>query len=179
MTNIDKIISNFIELVEEVPFGNSDTQNRQAIVNDEKTPYRAYRHAALRVMNRLEALREANYNLRKREIEIKMLLEEKQHASELRCEMIDLEIEHKRSGDPYAKKLIADAIREIESLWPVIQSLGKVSRKEFEQGEIDWYRHKHNIAIDLRKDLFAEIEKSTKELLPLPDLRKGLLDATD
>lgn len=177
---LEALYKRVLDLAVEVPFGNSDTQNRTTIVNEERTPHRAYRHAALRIMNRLEALRETRYNLRKREIEIKILERDlAQCEDSLKCELLKLDIEFKRSADVYMQKLIIDAIREIESLWPVIQALGKVSREDFERGEIEWYQQKHGLHVDLKKDLYAQIEKSTTELLTLPDLRKELLNGAD
>ena len=102
----------FIELIEEVPFGNSDWQNRHAIVNEEKTPARAYRHAALRIMNRLQALKELKYNKAKQDIVIRILKRDMaSEPDELKRELIALEIEHKTSGEAYTKKLANDAIK--------------------------------------------------------------------
>lgn len=134
--DLEAVLSHFMSVVGEVPFGNSDYQNRQAIVNDERTPMRAYRHAALRITNRLHALMEANYNIRKSDIEIKIMeAKAKAEADPLQKQLIELDIEQKRMMAPYTRKLIADAIREIESLYPVIESLGKVTREQFELEE--------------------------------------------
>lgn len=178
MNNLEQLAGTILDLVQEVPFGNSDTQNRVAIVNEECTPHRSYRHAALRIMNRIEALREVKFNLRKRDIEIRMLQRERDTADELRKEMIDLEIEHRRSGDRYSQKLISDAIREIESLWPVIQAMGRVSRADFEQGELAWYQKKHGIKLDLKSDLYSQIENDGQNTVAIPDLRKELLNGS-
>lgn len=165
--NIEDLQAQLLALVEHVPFGNSDTQNRVAIVNDEGTPYRALRHSALRVMNRLEALRECQYTLRRREIEIKLLQRDlASEQDELRRELIALDIEQKRSGDAYTKKLIKDAIREIESLWPIIQARGGVTREEFELEEVEWYAKKHGISVDKGADLYHHIASDPREALP-------------
>lgn len=158
MTDIAIVYRQIVETIEEVPFGNSDAQNRNAIVNEERTPCRAYRHAALRIMNRLEALREAQYNLRKREIEIRMLESDRAAAKDpLKIELLDLEIEHRRSADPYTQKFIKDAVREIESLWPVIASMGKLTRAQFEAEEALHYEKKHGLKLARDHDLYAQI----------------------
>lgn len=171
--NIDDVQERVLTLVEDVPFGNSDTQNRVVIVNGEVTPYRALRHSALRVMNRLEALRECQYTLRRREIEIKILQRDlANETDELKRDLIALDIEQKRSGDAYTKKLIKDAIREIESLWPIIQALGGVSREKFEQEEALWYAKKHGTDI-AQGDIYRQITDASRQKA-IPDFAQLL-----
>lgn len=165
--NVDEIQAKILDLVENVPFGNSDTQNRVAIVNEEATPYRALRHAALRVMNRLEALRECKYTVRRRQIELKILERDlANEADPLKQELIALDIEQKRSGEAYTRKLVKDAIREIESLWPIIQARGGVTREDFELEEVEWYAKKHGISVDKGADLYHHIASDPREALP-------------
>lgn len=172
---VDDIYNTVLELFESVPFGNSDFQNRLVIVNKERTPARAYRHAALRIMNRLEALKEAHYNIRRRQIEIKLL--ERDLANEkddLKKQLIEIEIEEKRSGERYTQKLVADAVQEIRSLWPVIQAIGKLPRQEFEDQEALHYREKHGEAVALEGDLYGAIQALGQNTPDLPDIPKLL-----
>lgn len=156
---IENIQAKVLEIVESVPFGNSDTQNRVAIINREGTPCRALRHAALRIMNRLEAMRECQYSIRRREIEIKILERDLTgETDELKRELIALDIEKKRSGDAYTQKLFKDAMREVESLWPVLQAMGTITREQFEVEEIAWYANRHGIDVSLSGDLYEKIK---------------------
>ena len=158
--NIEQVIEQVLDLVEDVPFANSDTQNRVVIVDKEQTPCRALRHSALRIMNRLSALREYQYTKRRREIEIKILQRDmEKEPDELKRELITLDIEHRRGDEAYERKLVKDAIREVASLWPVLQGMGKVTRDEFEAEEIAHYAEKHQQALDLSRDLFARVSK--------------------
>ena len=157
--SLQDTITRFIETVEEVPFGNSDWQNRQAIVNCELTPERAYRHASLRIMNRLQALSECYYSLRKEDIEVKKL--ERKLSTEqddLERELLQIEISRKASNRPYTKKLIQDAIQEIESLQPVIQSIGKLTREKFEAGEGEHFRLKYHNQATRKNDSLLCLE---------------------
>ena len=54
----------------EIPFGNSRFQNINFVLQGEITPARAYRHCLLRLNNRLNALKEAYYNLQLEDIDI-------------------------------------------------------------------------------------------------------------
>lgn len=171
--SIGATFAGFIDVIAEVPFGNSDYQNRQAIVNDELTPMRAYRHAALRITNRLNALMESYYHLRRTNIEIQKLerglaLE----TDELERELLQIDIEQKRAGLPYTKKLVADAIREIESLYPVIETLGKVTREQFELEEGDHFAKKLGVPAQIAQqadDLYQSITGIVSAVRALPD----------
>jgi len=138
---LKETFSKFIEMVSDVPFGNSDYQNRQAIVNDEQTPMRAYRHAALRITNRLQALMEARYSVMKADVEIRKLKRRLlTESDDLERELLHIEIEQKQATIPYTEKLVSDAIAEIESLYPVIEKLGAVKRSDFEAEESEHFR---------------------------------------
>lgn len=176
--SIEKLYESVVHLVEDIPFGNSDLQNRMVIVNDEKTPCRAARHAGLRIMNRIEALRENYYSLRKNDIEIRMLERDKANVrDDLQKELLQLEIERRLSGMRYTKKLIKDAIREIEVLIPVLDAVGKITREQFEKEEREHYRLKHpDIEVPPEDcDLYARITKELKEA-PLLEATKLLED---
>jgi hypothetical protein len=176
---VSKIFNNILNLVEEIPFGNSDFQNRLVIVNNELSPHRAYRHSALRIIDRLQALNECYYNLKKISIEIKKLerkLENEQ--DELERELIQIEIDQKKSSLPYTQKLIKDAIQEIESLYPIIEKIGKMSREEFEACEkkhfetklLNTTKGKNEVitmleSISSNKDLYDSILEKGKEIL--------------
>lgn len=138
---LKETFSKFIEMVSDVPFGNSDYQNRQAIVNDEQTPMRAYRHAALRITNRLQALMEARYSVMKADVEIRKLKRRLlTESDDLERDLLHIEIEQKQATIPYTEKLVSDAIAEIESLYPVIEKLGAVKRSDFEAEESEHFR---------------------------------------
>lgn len=158
-TDIQGTIKNFLALVEEVPWGNSDFQNHQAIVNMELTPERAYRHASLRIMNRLQALKECYYSLRKEEIEIKKMRRRLWiELNPLEREIIHLDIEQKLSNRPYTEKLIRDAIQEIRSLEPVIQSIGKLTREKFEAAEAGHFEERYRNQINRKSEAFIALE---------------------
>lgn len=132
---ISQTIEGFLDLVEEVPWGNSDWQNHHAIVNMELTAERAYRHASLRIMNRLQALQECYYSIKKDEIQIERHKRKATAGDDLDKREAEIEIDQILSRRAYTKKLIGDAIGEIKSLAPVIQKIGHLSRQQFEAAE--------------------------------------------
>lgn len=152
--SLQTTIDNFLSLVAEVPWGNSDWQNRQAIVNMELTPERAYRHASLRIMNRLQALNESYYAIKKDNIQIERLQRRKVRLSESRNQIdnpdfdldkeeADIEINQILNRRAYQQKLVKDAIGEVESLAPIIQSIGRLTREQFEKAEAGHFKKKY------------------------------------
>lgn len=160
--SIEAAIKELAELCEEVPFGNSEFQNVTAIVNSEVTPERAYRHSALRIMNRLNALNESYFFLRESDLKIRRLDREIAKLEEERPENYDLYIEEREiqkqkilSQYPFTEKLIKDAIHEIDTLRPVVEKVGKLSREKFEKAEAEHFRLKSEGAYS--QNLFEEI----------------------
>lgn len=134
---------------DEIPFGNSDFQNRMASVNGEMSPHRALRASCLRIMDRIQALRECYFSLKEKEIEIKKLERDyEKQEDDLEKELIKIKIERTMSGMAYTQKLIKDAIREIESLYPIVKSIGKMTREEFESYEREHFKKKYELAIN-------------------------------
>lgn len=144
---ITSLFDEILDIADDIPFGNSDFQNRMAIVDSEGSPHRALRHSLLRIINRLEALRECYFGLRKNNIEIKKLERKLENETdELERELIKIEIEKIKSSLPYTKKLIKDAIQEIKSLYPIVKKIGKISKENFEKLEYQHYKsHYENI----------------------------------
>lgn len=152
--SLQATIDDFLNLVEEIPWGNSDWQNKQAIINMELTPERAYRHASLRIINRLQAINESYYAIKKDSIQIERLQRKKIRLSEFKNqidnpdsdldkEAAEIEIEQILSRRTYQQKLIKDAINEVKSLAPIIQSIGKLSKEQFENAEANHFELKY------------------------------------
>lgn len=139
--SINSTIAKFLSYVEEVPWGNSNWQNQHVIVDMEMTPERAYRHASLRIMNRFQALQECYYAMRKEEVQLKRLRRTVLSSTDdLDKAEAEIEIEKLLAGRPYTEKLIKDAICEINSLSPVIESMGKLTREQFEDAELEHFK---------------------------------------
>lgn len=139
-----ELANEILKYADEVPFGNSDFQNKHVIVDMEKSPHRAFRHASLRILDRLNALNECYYTLRENEITIKKLERDlESEKDELERELIQIKIDKIKSNYPYTKKLIKDAIREIEVLYPIIKNIGYLSREDFEKYELEYFKNKY------------------------------------
>lgn len=182
MTNpIENLYAQLMSIVGEVPFGNSDFQNRAFVVDSEHTPARAYRHAALRIVDRINALQEAYYSRRRGAIQLKILQRDAANEEdELKRQLILLDIERATASAPYTDKLIRDAIREIESLWPIIAGLGALSRSKFEAGELGHFEKRLGKKIPIEGDLYETIRALTNgDSSEVPDFKRLLDEARD
>lgn len=129
---------------QEIPFGNSDFQNINFVVKAELTTGRAYRACLLRLNDRLNALRENYYNLELEDIDIEEMEEKvkNENTDKFEKRRLLVKIEQKKVNRSYIKKLVDDAIIEVETLYKAFKQLPKITRKEFEQEEQKHYELK-------------------------------------
>ena len=163
--NIPNITEKFLDIVWEVPFGNSDFQNKKVVVDWMQTPERAYRHAALRIQNRLAALWECETNLKKKDIErrrnlrkIERLEKDKPEDYDLDIELLEVEMRTEDAWVATTKKMVADAIIEVNSLLPIINSIWKLSKDDFEKWEALHFAEIHWALVQWKTDSIKMLE---------------------
>ncbi len=128
---------------EELPFGNSDFQNKYFVINSQITPARAFRALCLRLRDRINALLEAYYNLKKEDIDIEELEEKlKTEKNIYEKRRIELDIEFKKLKRIDIKKLVDDAIHEVNYLLNLYNQFPKITREEFESEEEEYFKKK-------------------------------------
>ena len=128
---------------EELPFGNSDFQNKYFVINSQITPARAFRALCLRLRDRINALLEAYYNLKKEDIGIEELEEKlKTEKNIYEKRRIELDIEFKKLKRIDIKKLVDDAIHEVNYLLNLYNQFPTITREEFESEEEEYFKKK-------------------------------------
>lgn len=138
--NAQEIFDDLNKRIWDIPFDNSQFQNENFIINAAITPERAYRSAALRLQDRLEALKSAHFERRKSDIKIKMLQRDIDNCDDdLKKELLQIEIEEIQSGRIYSDKLINDAIVEATQLYNFVYSCPEYTREDFEKAEKDHF----------------------------------------
>lgn len=143
VSNSQDVFNDITKRMWNIPFDNSQFQNENFIINSAGTQERAYRSAALRLQNRLEALKHAHFTERKTAVKLKQLerkLETEQ--DDLECELIRIEIEEILSGKAYSDKLVNDAIVEANQLYQFISSCPEYTREDFENAERKYFEKK-------------------------------------
>ena len=126
----------------EIPFGNSRFQNINFVLQGEITPARAYRHCLLRLNNRLNALKEAYYNLQLENIDIEEMQEQIETADKFEKRRLEIKIEQKQTNRIITQKMVDDCIIEINDLYGAFTNLPKFTREEFELEEKEHFKLK-------------------------------------
>jgi hypothetical protein len=135
--NVNDILTELNEAFYDIPFENSKFQTDNFVIAGSITPARAYRSIGLRMMSKIEALREAKYSRKRMEIDIEELQEKiaNPETNKFERRRAELDIEQKLESLPYADKLINDAVVELNYLYEHFKALPKYSREEFESEE--------------------------------------------
>ena len=140
-TDFGRIVDEYEEAFNDIPFGNSGFQIENFIINAAQTPERAYRSIGLGMRAKINALREAFYGLKKEDIEIEEL------TAKLKTDQLNdyerrktiLEIERKEEIRRDVRKLIKDAMAELAVFYRIFKKLPRFTREQFEAGERKYF----------------------------------------
>ena len=134
MKELAKLTTGFERRFFDIPFGNSDFQNRKFIKEAQFTPARAYRALGLRLLDRINALREAKFSFDEIKIDIDELLDrQRSEIGVFELRRIDLNLKRKNAQLHNMEKLVNDAAHEVKFLWSEVESFPEFTRKQFEE----------------------------------------------
>lgn len=125
----------------EIPFGNSDFQIENFIINAQITPERAFRAVCLTLRAKIGALRESYYNRKRQQIDLDELKFKitNPDINEFDRRRAEVDYEEKLAQESETKKLISDALHEVEVLYKYWKILPHPTREEFEKNEKEYY----------------------------------------
>lgn len=135
--SVPNVLAELEEAFYDIPFENSDFQNRTFVVAAQVTPARAYRAIGLRMFAKIRAIKEALYGLQLSEIDI----DENNHKASLpdtsdferrRLAIKNAQIMESRK---WTEKLLHDALRELDCLYTEFKKFPRYTREQFEQEE--------------------------------------------
>ena len=138
---VEQATGNILQELEEaffdIPFENSDFQNRAFVVAAQQTPARAYRAIGLRMHAKIRAVKEYQYAQAKLEIDIEEREAKIADESTNPFERRRLELENIKAQDEagWGKKLLNDALRELNCLYAEFKKLPRYTREQFEAEE--------------------------------------------
>lgn len=121
----------------DIPFENSDYQNRAFVMAAQQTPARAYRAIGLRMFSKIQAIKEYKANQEALAIDI----DEAEAAlanpetNEFDRRRLRLKIMKIQDGRAWGEKLLNDALRELNCLYAEYQKFPKYTREQFEAEE--------------------------------------------
>ena len=135
--NAATVIQEIQQAFHDIPFENSAFQTENFVIAGQITPERAYRAIGLRMHKKLIAVQEALIGKEKGEIEEEELREKIESPNYNRFEKrkFELELQKRQIYKPFTKKLLNDAIAELNILYKHFKALPKYTRAEFEAGE--------------------------------------------
>ena len=142
LTKFKTLLSEIQDSFLSIPFGNSDFQIANFIINGAHTPQRAFRAVCLSLRDKILSLNEAYYNQLKFQVDLDELQEKIGDPATDKFERRRMEIdyEQKISQQRDNEKLLIDAIHEVELLYFYWQKLPHPTRAEFEAAEEDYFK---------------------------------------
>jgi len=142
LTKYKTLLSEIQDSFLSIPFGNSDFQIANFIVNGSQTPQRAFRAVCLSLRDKILSLNEAYYNQLKFQVDLEELQEKiADPATEKYARRrMEIDYEQKISQQRDNEKLLIDAIHEVELLYSFWQKLPHPTRAEFEAAEEDYFK---------------------------------------
>ena len=134
----------FTKMVEDkyinIPFGNSQFQNEQFVINASLTPQRAFRQVALELNSRLGALRQGYFGARRHEVKKAQLKDKITNTVDLyEKQLLEIDLEELVAGESTTKKMVMDTLEEVKVFYSYFEKLPQFSREEFEAGEREYF----------------------------------------
>jgi len=172
-TEIEKMVEEFEKHYYDIPFGNSEFQITNFVVNSQLTPSRAYRAIGLTMSAKIRALKEAMYSIEKENIDIEEMRENLENeTNKFEKRRIEIDIQQKLDNRQYTQKLGNDAWKELKQLYKYFKVLPKFTREEFEKGEREYFEKsliRKSIGVDGANDslLAMGIDKVTMKKMQL------------
>ena len=121
----------------DIPFENSDFQNRVFVVAAQQTPGRAYRALGLQMFSKIQAVKSYLIDQQRKEID----REEKEakladpNTSSFDRRRLELDLLEMDQAKPWNEKLLNDALHELSCLYAEYQKFPAYSREMFEREE--------------------------------------------
>ncbi len=142
LTKFKTLLSEIQDSFLEIPFGNSDFQIANFIINAGLTQERAFRAVCLTMREKIISLNEAYYNQKRLQVDLDELQAQvdDQTTGQFARKRAEIEIEYKISQQRDNEKLILDAIHEVEVLKGFWERLPHPTRKQFEAAEEDYFK---------------------------------------
>jgi len=156
----------------DIPFENSDFQNKTFVVASQLTPARAYRAIGLRMFSKIRAVKENLFALQLADIDI----EEKEYklaqadTGGFDKRRLVIEIAKDRESRNWINKLLNDALRELDCLYAEFQKFPKYTREQFEAEEAVHFQAR------LEQQLQAQGNGSVESLMNMQQNAPALAD---
>jgi hypothetical protein len=165
---MDEILKDLEERFYNIPFENSDFQNRNFLIAAQHTPARAYRAIGLRMFAKIRAIEELKYGRQREDVDIDewQSIIDSDSSSSFAKRRAAIDIEQKLKARNFTDKLLNDAICELNLLQSELEKLPKYTREEFELEE------QHHFETKLLADIKNSQHPSLISLQAMSDYQK-------
>jgi len=140
-----QILEELEQAFHDIPFENSDFQNKCFVMASQQTQGRAYRAIGLRMFSKIRAIKELKYGRELEDIDIEEW--EQETGSDFDNRRNAIKIKQKLELRSYTDKLLNDAIKELDCLYAEFKTFPLITRDEFEAQEIEYFTKKFDRAL--------------------------------
>lgn len=136
-SNVSEVLSEIHSAYFDIPFENSEFQNKAFVLAAQITPERAYRQLGLRLHTRLSALNHAKFTKMREEVSIneKLYLSSLAGTSEFDKQRYAIDIMELEASREMTNKLINDCLVECNYLYNEFKKFPRYTREQFEAAE--------------------------------------------
>lgn len=151
LSKISPILTELETAFFDIPFENSDFQNRMFVVASQLTPARAYRSIGLRMFAKIRAIKENIAALELADIDV----EENEYkaslpeTSEFDRRRLVIENRKIRESREWTRKLFNDAMRELDCLYSEFKKYPRYTREQFESEERVHFQYRLEQALQI------------------------------
>lgn len=135
----------------DIPFENSDFQNKSFVIQAQQTPARAYRAIGLKMFAKLNAIKELKYGRMLDEVDADEYRQTiATDGDEFKVRRATIKLEKLLAGRGYTDKLLNDTIHELNFLHKELQRYPEYDREMFEEEEQQHFSLSLNLQADLK-----------------------------
>lgn len=155
----------------DIPFENSDFQNKAFVMAAHQTPARAYRAIGLRMFAKLRAIKELKYVRALEDIDIAEWAQTTGNKFEDRRNTV--RTAQKLEQRSWSDKLLNDAIKELNCMYAEFKKFPAISRDEFEAQEVEYFTKKFDRAL---KNHGNGTMESLEAMVSLEEFQQNILE---
>lgn len=166
LNDIGGVLTELEDAFFDIPFENSDFQNKAFVVAAQQTPGRAYRAVGLRMFAKIRAAKEYMFQQEKNKIDIEEKEAKIAHpdTTEFDRRRMRLDIMQLQDGETWGKKLLNDCLRELDCLYADFKRLPKYDRAQFELEEAQHFGVRLNRQLQAGGGAMESILNMTEDL---------------
>lgn len=121
----------------DIPFENSDFQNRAFLIAAQFTPARAYRSIGLQMFSKLRAVKDASFSIQLQEIDLEEMQSkiDNPKTDSFEKRRLIIRLQQAQDGQEWSRKLLNDALHELNVMYAEFKRFPSYTREEFEAEE--------------------------------------------